>query len=67
MNRMSAIDKVATTMTFRAFLNLASRRVALLASLLVSLLMAPLLSQAAEQRTFATALERFGVRRIHVG
>ena len=62
MNRMSAIDKVATTMTFRALLNLASRRVALLASLLASLLTAPLLSQAAEQRTFATptaALEAF--------
>ena len=55
MNRMPAIDKVATTMIFRALLTLASRRVALLASLLVSLLMAPLLSQAAEQRTFATA------------
>ena len=62
MNRMPAIDKVATTMTLRALLNLASRRVALLAALLASSLMAPLLSQAAEQRTFATptaALEAF--------
>jgi hypothetical protein len=55
MNRMPAIDKVATTMTFRALLNLASRRAALLAALFASLLTAPLLSQAAEQRTFATA------------
>jgi hypothetical protein len=52
---MPAIDKVATTMTFRALLNPATRRFALLASLLTSLLAAPLLSQAAEQRTFATA------------
>jgi hypothetical protein len=54
MNLMPAIDKVTTTMIPRALLNLAPRRVALLASLLASLLMAPLLSQAAEQRTFAT-------------
>jgi hypothetical protein len=63
MNRMPAIDKVAMTMIPRALLNPALRRVALLASLLASLLMAPLLSQAAaEQRTFATptaALEAF--------
>jgi hypothetical protein len=62
MNRMPAIDKVVMTMIPRALLKLALRRVALLASLLVSLLMAPLLSQAAEQRTFATpaaALEAF--------
>ena len=61
MNRMQ-IDKVAMTMIPRALLNLTPRRVALLASLLVSLLMAPLLSQAAEQRTFATpqaAVEAF--------
>jgi hypothetical protein len=58
MNRMPAIYKVATTMIPRAFLNLALPRVALLASLLL----APLLSQAAEQRTFATpsaAVEAF--------
>src|SRR6478752_4117352 len=55
MNSMPAIDQVATTMIFRAFLKLASRRVALLATLLASSLMAPQLSQAAEQRTFATA------------
>jgi len=54
MNRMPAIDKVALTMTPHAFLSLSLRRVALLASLLASLLMAPLLSYAAEQRTFAT-------------
>ena len=62
MNRMPAIDKVATTMIPRAFLNVALGRVALLASLLASLLLAPLLSQAAEQRTFATpsaAVEAF--------
>ena len=51
MNRMPAIDKVAMTMIPRPLLNLALRRVTLLASLLVSLLMAPLLSQAAEQQT----------------
>ncbi|HSC62338.1 MAG TPA: DUF2950 domain-containing protein [Caldimonas sp.] len=50
MNRMPAIDKVAMTMTPRALMNLALRRVALLALLLT----APLLSQAAEQRTFPT-------------
>jgi len=54
MNRMPSIDKVALTMTPHAFLSLSLRRVALLASLLASLLMAPLLSYAAEQRTFAT-------------
>jgi len=54
MNRMPAIDKVATTMIPRAFLNVALHRFALLASLLASLLMAPLPSSAAEQRTFAT-------------
>jgi hypothetical protein len=62
MNRMPSIDKVATTMIPRALSNLASLRDALLASLLASLLSAPLLSQAAEQRTFATptaALEAF--------
>jgi hypothetical protein len=55
MNPLPAIDKVATTMIFRVLPNLATRRVALLASLLVSLLTTPLLSLAAEQRTFATA------------
>jgi len=62
MNRMPAIDKVATTMIPSAFLSLALRRVALLASLFASLLLTPLLSQAAEQRTFATpsaAVEAF--------
>jgi len=62
MNRMPAIDKVATTMIPRAFLNVALRRGALLASLLATLLLAPVLSQAAEQRTFATpsaAVEAF--------
>jgi hypothetical protein len=50
------------TMIPRALLNLALRRFALLASLLASLLIAPVLSQAAEQRTFATpaaALDAF--------
>jgi hypothetical protein len=54
MNRMPAIDKVATTMNPRMSPRLALRRLALLASLLASLLMAPLLSHAADQQTFAT-------------
>ena len=62
MNRTTAIDRVAMTMNPRALMNPALRRFALLASLLASLLMAPLLSQAAAQQTFASptaALEAF--------
>jgi len=54
MNPMSTIDKVAINMTPRPIGTTRLRRVALLASLLVSLLTAPLLAVAAEQRTFAT-------------
>jgi hypothetical protein len=51
---MLATDRVATTMTPRAILAHGARRVALIAALLASLLLAPLLAHAAEQRTFAT-------------
>ena len=54
MIRIPSIDKVATTMTPRPILHLASRRAALFASLVAALLIAPLLSHAAEPRTFAT-------------
>ena len=54
MNRMPAIDEVAKTMTPRSILNSAARRAAPLAALFASLLLAPLLTSAAEQRTFAS-------------
>src|SRR5438270_9959577 len=54
MSSMPAIDKVATTMTPPTFLTHGLRRIALSGALLASLVLAPLLAQAAEQRTFAT-------------
>jgi hypothetical protein len=51
---LHAIDNVATNMIFSATSLTGPRRFALLASLLASLMMLPLPSSAADQRTFAT-------------